>query len=288
MSIDSLTSEVARLSSSVEFWRLARITVLALTALLATATLISTWMESRASRSLAHAQRELLRLKDEQLRIELTEKDLRIADANRAAGDANAEAARALKAAGEANERAGAANERAAGFERDAEDLRRRNFEMQRQLQVTTRTATATHRQLLPRSLTDDQIAKLSRALSKANAKARIPIIASESTDARNLALQLTNVFLAAGWDTEPKPGTASPAWEGVILTVDDLRNTPESATLIAAELIQSGIFVTLTDRAGGPKVHTLESGTSLDPRRPKLQVLNLWIGEKPAIREEP
>lgn len=134
MAIESIISEIARLGSSLELWRTIRLIVVVGTVFLASATLVAQWMELRLSRELAERQGELLKIKDEQLRSELADKDVKIADANRAAGEANVEAARAGRAAADANERAGNAIERAARFEREAEELRRRNIEMQESL----------------------------------------------------------------------------------------------------------------------------------------------------------
>jgi len=286
MTIDGLSAEVTRLASSVEFWRVIRLIVVIGTVALATATMVAQWMELRRSRALAAKQKELIALKDENLRAELSEKDIRIADANRAAGEANAEAARAAKAAAEAHERAGNAIERAARFEMQAADLRHRNLQMQQELEATARTATASHRQLVSRLLSEDQISRIGVRLSKARVKARVPVIASESPDARGLASQLTKTLLAAGWDTESQPGSAAPAWEGIVLTVEDLDHIPESASLLADELIGAGLTVTITDRQGAPKVSTFQSSRNLMPGQPKLELLNLWIGEKPALRE--
>lgn len=134
VSIESLSSEIARLGTSLEFWKTCRLFVVAGTVLLALATMVAQWMEMRLSGELAAVQKVLIRFKDEQLRGELADKDVRIADANRAAGEANAEVARAGKAAGEANERAEVAAERAARFVKEAEELRHRNLEMQASL----------------------------------------------------------------------------------------------------------------------------------------------------------
>jgi hypothetical protein len=118
MTIEAISAEVTRLASSVEFWRVVRLVVVAGTVLLATGTMIAQWMELRRSRTLAAKQKELIALKDAQLRTELAEKDVRIADANRAAADAN--------------ERAGNANERAALASKAAEELRAESLAMQR------------------------------------------------------------------------------------------------------------------------------------------------------------
>jgi hypothetical protein len=104
------------------------------TAILALGTMLVQWMELRRSRELAAKQNELIALKDEMLRIELSEKDVRIADANQASGNAKLEAAQAGKAAADAHERASVAIERAARFEKEAEDLRRKNLEVQKSL----------------------------------------------------------------------------------------------------------------------------------------------------------
>jgi hypothetical protein len=272
MSIEALSGEATRLALSVEFWRVVRLIVVAGTVFLATATMIAQWMELRRSHTLASKQKEVIALKDAQLRTELAEKDARIAEANRAAADAN--------------ERAGNAIERAARVEMQAAELQHRNLEMQKELDATTRTAAASHQQLIARLLRNDQISAIATGLSKSMLKARVPIIASESSEARHLASQLTEAVLTAGWDTEPQPGTAAPPWEGIVLTVEDLAQVPESAVVLANQLRTAGLEVKITDRLGGPKVSTLQSSRNLMPGQPKLEVLNLWIGEKPTLKE--
>lgn len=130
----SLTTEIAGLSSSVELWRTARLIVLGMAALLTIATIIAQWIELRRSHELAAKQTKLLKMKEDQLRLELAEKDEKIAEANREAGMAKEGAAKATMDAAEANERAGNANRLAAQYEKDAEELRRQNLEMQTSL----------------------------------------------------------------------------------------------------------------------------------------------------------
>ena len=274
MSMEALTSELARLTSSLEFWRLLRLTVVAGTVLLAAGTMVAQWMELRRSKELSKRQTELLRLKDEQLQKELAAKDVRIADA--------------AKAAAGANERAGNAMERAARFERETEELRHRNLEMRQQLAATTRTATAVHEQLLPRTLTAEQISELRAVLSKTREKARIPVIATESHESRQLASQIIGALLFAGWDTEREAGTASPPWEGIVLTVEDSERIPAQASLLATELERLGLPVQVTGRQGAPRLHTMASSKTLVPARPPLELLNLWVGEKAAMRGAP
>lgn len=272
--MEALSAELARLTSSVEFWRVVRLIVVAGTVLLAAATMVAQWMELRRSKDLSARQSELLGQKEEQLQRELAEKDVRIADAARAAA--------------EANERAGNAMQRAARFEREAEELRHRNLEMRQQLAATTRTATAVHQQLLPRMLTDEQMSELRGVLSSAQERARIPVIAIDSPESRQLASQLITTLLSAGWDTEPNAGTASPPWEGIVLTVEDVEHLPVQASLLAAERERLGLSVRITGRQGAPRVHSMTGSKTLAPTGPRLELLNLWVGEKAPIRTVP
>ncbi len=155
-------------------------------------------------------------------------------------------------------------------------------------LATTERTAAVTHQQLIPRVLTQVQMTRLTEVLGRSPAKARIPVIATESQETRALASQVVRVLAAAGWNTEPDPGTASPAWTGIILTVENSNQIPPTATLLANELRNEGLAVTITDRPGAPKIKTLEASKTLNANGPKLDLLNLWIGEKAPVQEVP
>jgi hypothetical protein len=158
----------------------------------------------------------------------------------------------------------------------------------EKQLAATSRTAMAVHQQLLPRTLTAEQVSELRAALSNARVKARIPVIATDSQDSRHLASQLVRALLLAGWDTEAQAGVASPPWEGIVLTVEDVERVPSQASLLATQLERLGLTVRITGRQGAPRVQSLSGSKSLAPAKPRLELLNLWVGEKAALRNVP
>jgi hypothetical protein len=155
---------------------------------------------------------------------------------------------------------------------------------MRQQLDVTARTATLTHQQLIPRALSDDQLRDLMTTLSRCPYRPRIPVISADSPDSRRLAAQLTSALIGAGWDTEPQPGSAAPAWEGIVLTVEDTAHISHAAALLVAGLKHAGLSVVINNRESAPKVSTLQSSITLMPQPKPAELLNLWVGEKPSL----
>ena len=74
LSIESLSSEIADLATSVEFLRSVRLVVTVLAVTLAAATLVTQWMELRRSREVSTKQKALIAMKDDQLKRELSER----------------------------------------------------------------------------------------------------------------------------------------------------------------------------------------------------------------------
>jgi hypothetical protein len=91
--LQSLTSEVARLSTAVDKWNGWRVALAALTAVVAIGLFVVQQVQLRRSRQLATVQAELSKAKDRQLQAALSERDTKISDANVIAGNANKSAA---------------------------------------------------------------------------------------------------------------------------------------------------------------------------------------------------
>lgn len=144
---------------------------------------------------------------------------------------------------------------------------------------------TLTQQQLVQRSLTDAEEQDLIRVLKNSGFTARIPVFCPEISDPMILSKQLIRILQNSGWDTETTPGLASPPWQGIIITVENLQATPPSASLLAAELNNRGLPVILTDRQGAPKIQSLSGSKTLSPASPPLDLLNLWVGEKPPLK---
>jgi len=93
MDIQTLPSEIARLSRTAEFWNTWRVVLAALTALVAVGLFVVQHIQLRRSRQLAALQAELSQAKDRRLQDALSERDVKIADANAVAAKANRSAA---------------------------------------------------------------------------------------------------------------------------------------------------------------------------------------------------
>ena len=156
--------------------------------------------------------------------------------------------------------------------------------ELRRRLEATEATAVAAKGHLGQRALSATQEHELLQLLTSSGVPTRIPIICSESSEALIFGRQLTLLLQNAGWNTEPQPGTASPAWHGLILTVEDPAEPPRNATLLAQQLGAYGFPVTVTGRGGAPKVRSVSSSKTLGGPPQKLDLLNLWVGDRPPL----
>jgi hypothetical protein len=87
--IQSLTTEISRLSHSVDWWNSAIIVMMVVAALAATGLVVTQYIAVRKAQRLSAAQVQLDAAKDAQLKIDLHVKDGEIADAKKAAGEAN-------------------------------------------------------------------------------------------------------------------------------------------------------------------------------------------------------
>lgn len=138
--INSLTSEVQRLSQDADSWATIVTWLLALTAVIGVVYFLATVRQSQVSKQLSDAQARLIKAKDLQLKSDLGAKGVEIALAQAAAAEADRQAGLAKQGAAIANERAGTANqeaaranERASKNEKDAEELRKESAELRKE-----------------------------------------------------------------------------------------------------------------------------------------------------------
>lgn len=122
-SIESLTSDIERLSKSADWWNNIYLVLVAVAVVVGGFTAYFQYTAVKKSRLLADVQAELGRL-------EKTQKDLQIAELNHKAAELNKVADDARERAGIANESAGRANERTAKLELEASEARRKQEEL--------------------------------------------------------------------------------------------------------------------------------------------------------------
>lgn len=156
---------------------------------------------------------------------------------------------------------------------------------LRQRLEITEKNANAAHQHLIQRSLSEAQEQDLIQILRAIEVKARIPVICSETRETMVFGSQIMRILQEAGWDTNPSLGTASPAWEGLILTVENPSQPPVIATALVSELAKYGFSVTIANRAGAPKVINISASMNTGAVNAKLDLLNFWIGEKPEIK---
>ena len=218
---------------------------------------IATAEAAKANEGLAKSNEEIARLtaETEQAKLERAEADKQIAVAKANAANATQRTAEvSLKVEEEARKRA---------------EAERALLELQQQI--------------AQRAFSDTQEVALIQALG--TLKARIPVTCPEVSEPGIFGAQIGRILSKANWNTSL--GTASPSWEGLILTVEDLSNPPPSAVLLVSEFAKAGIVVTMTGRDGAPKIRTLSGSINLlgGDNKNKLDVLNLWVGENPKPR---
>lgn len=159
---------------------------------------------------------------------------------------------------------------------------------LRQRLEATEKSANASQQRLIQRSLSEAQEQDLIQILKAFEVKARIPVICSETRETMVFGSQIMRILQKAGWDTDLSLGTASPAWEGLILTVENSSQPPASATVLASQLAKYGFSVTITNRDGAPKIMGLSASKNLGAVNTKLDLLNFWIGDKPEIKQIP
>jgi len=230
-------------------------------------------------------------------------------DANARIAEAGDRASQADARAAQANEKAGTANERAeklesanlslraqvATLETQAADAKKDVADLQKaaanavaaQQRVQTelakqQTLLASQQEraakaekallelqqhLAQRAFTNERA--LIQALAATPVKPRIPVLTVDDAEAIAFAQQIIRILTAAGWDTNRTPAIASPAWEGIVLSVNDEKSLPASAILLIEEFGHSGFRVTPFGRGDtdGPILFNLRIGT-----RPRMR----------------
>ncbi len=213
--IQSLTSQIDRLSHSVNWWNSAIIVMMVVAALAATGLVVTQYVAVRKAQQLSTAQSQLDTAKDSQLKINLKDKELRIADAAKAAGEANAAAASANKEAGIARERASEANKQAARLENE-------NLILQQKL-ANRRISAEQHRVLVD-------------LLSKKRGQIIIETMADSESGL--FAADILKTFEDSGWTIGGKHFPLGVIWTGLIVYTPD---APD-ALIIAKAFKAAGI----------------------------------------------
>lgn len=227
--LSSVTSEIGRLSSSVNWWNSAIVVMMVVAAIAATGLLITQYVAFSRAKQLSEVQTKLSEAKDRQSAADSKEKDQRIATALQAAADSN-------KAAGEANERAQKANERANALEVESLKLRGQLIAQgPREALLRGEIRSNTVEALKPFAA---QRIDVRRSASIIMVNSSVVMSTPIGDDTIGLSQALLGVLKDAGWESPPKPLLTGAQGQGLKVEIT-ARFSPR--TLAAANgLVQS------------------------------------------------
>lgn len=217
--IQTLTSTVQGLESSVNRWNSVALWFIFATAIVAIGYFVVSYVASKKASQLKTAQDNLLRAKDEQLVFDLKEKDVQIAEANAKAEDARKGTETAKTEAAKANAEAAKANEKA-----ESERLARLKIE----------------ERLAPRFLTTEQQNELSEKLKKF-AGQNLDIFAfGDTPEIIRITYLVNSALISAGWITRAWTVTAGPTVSEIIVLLrkESAPDTSDAAIALANELL--------------------------------------------------
>lgn len=210
--VESLTSEVNRLTQAVGFWNTAIIVLMVGVAVVATGLVISQQMAFRKADALAVVTGQLSKLKEGTANQRIADANERAGRAEQGAGEANERAAKAQSSLASAEQQAAEANAKAEGFRLDIAKANESAAQAQAQVAGATAEAAKANLELerirTPRSLIN--AAALTDSLEAFKGTEYVVIGCFQDQESINLLIQIDKALASAGWTRGKLPPQGS------------------------------------------------------------------------------